>query len=77
VRSIRRPLLRFGQVGPHCPVLVVEAMACLLLARLASIFVPFPRLAQHIGAFVPPVDARAAQAQTATTPGLPRTSAGR
>ena len=36
---------------------------CLLAARLALIFIPFPRLARHLGTFVPPTDARVAQAR--------------
>ncbi len=43
-------------------------MACLLAARLALIFIPFPRLARHIGTFVPPTDPRAAQARTGIAP---------
>jgi hypothetical protein len=74
-RLIRQPLLRFGQVGPHRRALVVEAVAYLLLARLALIFVPFPRLARRIGTFVPPVDVRAAQARTAATPDHARLAA--
>lgn len=38
-------------------------MACLLLARLALIFIPFPKLARRLGAFVPPAEARAIQAK--------------
>ena len=34
-------------------------MAYLLAARLALIFVPFPRLARRLGTFVPPTDPRA------------------
>ena len=52
LRSIRRPLRRFAQVGHRRRALVVEAVAWLLLARLALIFIPFPRLARRLGAFV-------------------------
>ncbi len=62
LRSIRRPLRRFAQVGAGRRALVAEAVAYLLLARLALIFVPFPRLARRLGAFVSPAEARAAQA---------------
>lgn len=65
LRSIRRPLRRFGQVGARRRALVIEAVACLLAARLALIFVPFPRLGRRLGTFVPPSDARALRAQTA------------
>ena len=41
--------------------LVVEAVACLLAARLALILIPFPRLAGWLGTFVPPSDPRAAR----------------
>ena len=43
--------------------LVVEAVALPLLARLALIFVSLPRLARRLGAFVPPTDTRALQAR--------------
>jgi len=66
---IRRLLLRFRQIDHHSRVLLVEAVACLLVARLALIFIPFPQLARHLGTFVPPTDPRAAQAQTGISPG--------
>jgi hypothetical protein len=65
-RSIRRPLRRFAQVGNRRRALVVEAVACLLLARLGLIFVPFPKLARRLGHFVPPSDPRAAAARGRT-----------
>ena len=65
LRSIRRPLRRFGQVSGQRRALVVEAVACLLAARLALIFVPFPRLARRLGTFVAPNDARVQAAQLA------------
>jgi len=58
LRLIRRLLLRLRQVGPRRRALVAEAVLCLLLARLALIFVPFPRLARRLGRFVPPDEAR-------------------
>ena len=64
LRSIRRPLRRFAQVSNRRRVLVVEAVAWLWLSRLALIFIPFPRLASRLGAFVAPNDARALQAKT-------------
>ena len=67
LRLIRRLLLRFRQVDHHRRTLLVEAVAYLLAARLALIFVPFPRLARRLGTFVPPADARAS-AQTGNTP---------
>ncbi len=65
-RSIRRPLRRFAQVGHARRALVVEAVACLLLARLGLIFVPFPKLARGLGTFVPPSDPRALAARART-----------
>ena len=62
LRSIRRPLRRFAQVGSRRRALVVEAVTWLLLARLALILVPFPKLARRIGTFVPPADPRVAHA---------------
>ena len=58
LRSIRRPLRRFGQVGHRRRALVVEAVAWLWLARLALIVIPFPRLARRLGKFVTPTVAR-------------------
>jgi hypothetical protein len=66
-RLLRRLLLRFRQLDNRRRALLVEAVAYLLAARLALIFVPFPRLAQQLGTFVPPADARAAQARTEAT----------
>ena len=58
LRSLHRPLRRFAQVGRRRRALVVEAVTCLLLARLALVFVPFPKLARRLGDFVPPGDRR-------------------
>ena len=68
LRSIRRPLRRFGQVDRHRRLLAVEAATCLLAARLALLLVPFPRLARTLGTFVPPNDPRAAQAKASGSP---------
>lgn len=62
-RLMPRLLRRFAQVDNRRRVLVVEAVACLLAARLALLFIPFPRLARRLGTFVPPTDARAVQAR--------------
>jgi Transglutaminase-like superfamily len=64
LRLIRRLLRRFGEVDRGRRALLVEAVACLGVARLALIFVPFPRLARRLGSFVPPSDARIALALT-------------
>ncbi|MDO8875884.1 MAG: lasso peptide biosynthesis B2 protein, partial [Pseudolabrys sp.] len=63
LRSIRRLLRRFAQVDGHRRALAIEAVAWLLLARLALIVVPFPRLAKRLGTFVAPGEARRAQAR--------------
>jgi hypothetical protein len=67
-RLIRRLLRRFGEVDNRRRALLPEAVTCLFAARLALIFIPFPRLARHLGTFVPPTDARAAQAATEAAP---------
>jgi hypothetical protein len=68
LRLIRRLLLRFRQVDNRRRALLAEAVVGLLVARLALIFIPFPRLARRLGTFVPPSDARVAAVRTATTP---------
>jgi Transglutaminase-like superfamily len=68
LRLIRRLVHRFGQIDKPRRALVAEAVAALLLARLALIFIAFPRLARRLGTFVPPTDARARRAETITTP---------
>ncbi|HUD86327.1 MAG TPA: lasso peptide biosynthesis B2 protein, partial [Xanthobacteraceae bacterium] len=68
LRLIRRLLLRFRQIDNRRRALLAEAVVGLLVARLALIFVPFPRLARRLGTFVPPSDARVAAVRTATTP---------
>jgi hypothetical protein len=61
LHSTSRRLRRFAQVDYRRRALLVEAVVCLLLARLALIFIPFPRLARHLGTFVAPTDARVLQ----------------
>src|ERR1700734_4129351 len=68
LRLIRRLLLRFRQVDNRRRALLAEAVAYLLAARLALIFVPFPRLARRLGTFVPPAEARASQVRTEAAP---------
>jgi hypothetical protein len=63
MRTIRRRLRRFAQIGNRRQALLIEAAAWLLLARLSLIFISFPRLARRLGTFVPPTDVRAAQAK--------------
>jgi len=68
LRLIRRLLARFGEIDNRRRALLPEAVICLLAARLALIFVPFPRLASRLGSFVPPTDARVSQVR-AQAPG--------
>jgi len=65
LRSIPRQLRRLSQLNGPRRVLLAEAALWLLLARLALIFIPFPRLARRLGSFVPPSDVRALNAKTA------------
>jgi len=65
---IRRLLRRFGQVDNRRRALLAEAVAYLFAARLALIFIPFPRLARRLGTFVPPADARAVAVRVGTAP---------
>ena len=69
LRLIRRLLRRLGQVGNRRRALLAEAVTCLFAARLALIFVPFPRLARHLGSFVPPTDPRVLQTKTVVAGG--------
>jgi hypothetical protein len=57
-RLIRRLLLRFVQVDSRRRVLIAEAVLGLLAARVALIFVSFPRLSRRFGTLVPPTDPR-------------------
>src|SRR5487761_217444 len=68
LRSIRRLLLRFGPVDNRRRALLVEAAAYLVAARLALIFISFPRLARRLGNFVPPTHIHVARSQTAPSP---------
>jgi hypothetical protein len=68
LRLIRRLLLRYRQIGAPRRSLVVEAVVCLLVARLALNLIPFPRLARRLGRFVTPDEARRRQPQPTTDP---------
>jgi hypothetical protein len=68
LRSIRRLLLRFGQVDNPRRALLAEAAIYLLMARLALVFVPFPHLARRLGTFVPPTDPRAFAVRQTVSP---------
>jgi hypothetical protein len=66
--SMRRTLNSARLVGWRRRGLIAEAALWLLVARLALVFVPFPRLARWLGAFVPPADPRVAAVAAPTTP---------
>jgi hypothetical protein len=68
LRRLSGKLRRFGQIGGRRRGLLIEAALWLLLARLALLAVPFPRLARRLGAFVPPTDARVALAGRSASP---------
>lgn len=68
LRSTRRRLRRLGQIDNRRRLLLAEASVWLLLARLALVLIPFPWLARHLGAFVPPEKARAMQADWPCSP---------
>jgi len=68
LRSIRLPLRKFARAGGRQRLLVMEAVLCLLAARLALILIPFPKLAGWLGTFVPPSDPRAARMKSDATP---------
>jgi|SRR5579863_831223 len=68
LRLIRRLLVRFRQIDNRRRALLVEAVAYLFAARLALIFIPFPRLARQLGTFVPPTDPRTSRARSGTAP---------
>ena len=63
-RSIPHKLRTALTLGPRRQLLVAEAVASMLAARLSLAIFPFRRVAKGFGAFVPPTDPRvAAQAQ--------------
>jgi hypothetical protein len=63
VRSSLRRLNKF--IGNDRKMLIVEAAARLLAARVKLLLVPFPVLARRLGDFVPPTDPRVIAARTA------------
>jgi len=63
-----RSLRNLRAVGSRRRWLIAEAMIWLLIARLALVFLPFPRLARGLGDLAPPADPRVAAAGAATTP---------
>jgi Transglutaminase-like superfamily len=75
LRSIRRLLLRFRQIDNRRRMLLPEAVAYLLAARLALVFIPFPVLARRLGSFVSPSDPRAAAGRAAMAAAQTQTAA--
>jgi hypothetical protein len=61
-----RRLHRLLDAGRGKRALLAEALMWLLLARLALVVVPFPRLARRLGSFVAPNEGRTLQAMAAT-----------
>jgi hypothetical protein len=68
LRSIRGRLRRVVRLNHERLALLPEAAAWLLLTRVALLVVPFPRLARHLGTFVPPSDSRVGQARSVGAP---------
>jgi hypothetical protein len=62
-----RRLRRLLDAGRGKRALLAEALMWLLLARLALVAVPFPRLARRLGSFVTPGDSQTLQARTRCT----------
>jgi hypothetical protein len=72
LRSIGRRLRSFVRMDGRRRALLVEAAAWLVLARLALIVVPFPRLARGLGTFVRPADDRVLHARSLVSQGHSR-----
>ena len=68
LRSILRRLRRLVRMAPDRRALLGEAVLWLLLARVALVLVPFPRLARRLGTFVPPSDKRVLHANSECSP---------
>ena len=68
LRSTRGRLHKFVRLNHERRALLPEAAAWLLLTRVALLVVPFPRLARHLGTFVPPSDSRVCQARSVGAP---------
>lgn len=66
--NILRKMKTLANVGQHRQLLVAEACAAMLAARVTLLVLPFPRVARRLGEFVAPADPRVAQRAAATTP---------
>ena len=75
LRSIRSPLRRYARLNRERRALLPEAAAWLLVSRVALLVVPFPRLARHLGTFVPPSDIRVFHARLEGAPDQVRLAA--
>jgi len=62
LKSIPRLLLRFAQLGYRKRLLLAEAVFGLVAARLALVFISFPRLTRRFGILVSATDPRLLQA---------------
>ena len=67
--SKRTRLERFAALGQRRQGLLIEASAWLLCARAVLLFVPFPKIAPRLGAFMAPTDARARTVGACADPG--------
>jgi Transglutaminase-like superfamily len=67
-RFMRWPWMRLVRIDSDRRALLAEATACLLIARVALMFVSFPHLARRLGTFVPPGDARTIAMQSPAMP---------
>lgn len=70
-------VLRFTDglvLGVSRRAMLVEAMITLVLARLAVLLVPFPRIGKRLGTFVPPDKAEAVVAARPHAPGDAQTA---
>lgn len=56
---MRGQLRQFLRLSGYRRALLVEAAACLLIARVSVRIIRFPRIARRLGTFVSPTDARA------------------
>lgn len=68
VTTFARKLKTFATAGWRRQALVAEACARMFWARIRVAVLPFPKVAQTLGEFVPPTDPRAAERAAATTP---------
>jgi hypothetical protein len=73
-RDILHKVKTLSGAGWRRQLLVAEACASMLAARMTLLVLPFPRVARRLGDFVAPADPRVAQRAAATTPGQAATA---